>query len=198
VQEHVAHLTSDLLASEMFSVPLGAVIPAHQWLVRKALPPTLEEVAFNLQLPVLDGVPAQSLIALRRNEGDAFRRFQGALRTAIQERIKVAGASCSAVMAEEIRRDVIDPRVSEIGSLLKSSEWTLTKKSATGVFLGALATTCGILCGAPVTMAFSAGATAAVTLLGKAAGSHIDRLAEIKAGDMYFMWKATEHAGHNR
>jgi hypothetical protein len=198
IRSHIACLTSDLFASKAYSAPLGAVIPFHQRLLKKALPPTLEEVAFALELPVLRGVPAKELIALRKNEGDAFRRFQNALRTAIRERLNVAGSSSSQAVAEEIRRDLIEPRLADINSLLASSERTLAKKSATSLVLGALATTCGVLCGAPITTAFTTSVVATVSLVGRATQSHLDEKAEIETKDLYFIWKATEHAQHSR
>lgn len=196
IREHLAHLTSDLLASKTYGASLGAVIPFHQQLLRKALPPTLEDVAFMIELPVLQGVSAKSLIAFRRNEQEAFIRFQSALRTAIQERLKVTGSFSAKVVADQIQTDLIQPRLNEIRALLASSERTLTKKSAASVFLGGLATTCGVLCGAPVAIAVAAGVAASVGGVGAAAASHIDTQTEIQSKDMYFMWKALEHLSH--
>ena len=59
--------------------------------------------------------------------------------------------------------------------------------------MGALATTCGLLAGAPPPVALAAGVTAAVTLVGSAASKYLDDKTEVSLKGMYFLWRAEEH-----
>ena len=52
----------------------------------------------------------------------------------------------------------------------------MAKKSAVGVFLGALATTCGLICGVPASIAVSAGVAATLGMTQSAANKYLGKL----------------------
>jgi hypothetical protein len=60
------------------------------------------------------------------------------------------------------------------------------------LFLGTLATTCGILAGRPPTISLSA-LGGAVAATGSAAHTHLEEKQQIALDDMFFLWKAIEH-----
>jgi len=192
----VAHLTADVLAAQKCSAPLGAVFGLHRWLLEKSNKIGVADIAFRLSLPVLDGVSTKTLVGIRRDEREHFVRFQQGLKKAITERLKSLGAERSDALAKEIQKDLIESNINRIRDRLAASERALTKKAAVGVILGGLSTTCGLLCGVPPVAALSAGITAAIVATGAATTKHIDDQRETELSDMYFAWKAIQHAPH--
>ena len=193
IKEFLAYLNSDVLTARGSGSPLGAVIPLHERLLQRGQSPSAADVAFHLELPVLNGLPTETLIKLRRDEHDYFARFQRSLRQAIDERIRTSNSENARSIAEEIRRDLIDPELEKIHERLVASERTLVKKTAVGTFLGAIATTCGLLCGAPAALAISGGVAAAIGTTSTAAAKHLDDKNDLSLSDMYFIWKAVTH-----
>ncbi len=196
LRRHVAHLTSDVAAARKYGIALGAAIGFHERLLRRVHPLASEDVAFQLELPVLNGLRAETLIAIRRDEQEYFARFRDCLRLAIQERVRNASSHNSITIAKEIKWDLIQPQLNRINERLAESEKALNKKSAVGVFLGALTTTCGLLIGMPPVPALSAGTAVTVAVTATAAAKHIDERHDVSLSEMYFLWKAHEHAQH--
>jgi hypothetical protein len=87
--------------------------------------------------------------------------------------------------------------VRAIRDRLKASERALNKKAATGLFLGSLATTCGLLIGADTAVALEAGVTTAIAFTAAAASKHLDEKRDLELEDAYFLWKALDHRSHN-
>jgi hypothetical protein len=195
-EQHLVDLTADVLASQDVGMPLGAALGLHGRMFSEIGPPTLADVVLQLDLPVLDGVPTSTLIQIRQEERDSFVRFRKALRVAIAERVKVSASKDAQSLGKEIRLDVIEPALSSIRQRLAVSVAALSKKSGVGLFLGALATTCGILSGMPPSASAAAGSTVAITVTGVAAQKHIDEQAQVALDDMYFLWRAAGHVDH--
>jgi hypothetical protein len=149
IEKFLAYLAADVTAARQCGSPLGAAIPFHNRLLQEALPPTVADVAVNIELPVLQNVSPSTLIEIRRDEAEHFLRFKSALRMAIEERLRNAATSNSRAIAREIVRDVIDPELHTIRARLKAAERAAAKKPALGLGVGALATACGILVGLP-------------------------------------------------
>lgn len=192
-ENFLAYLASDVRAAQIYDAPLGSAIPFHQQLLRTANSPTVAEVAMRMRLPVLEGIAPDVLLRIREDEHEYFDRFRTQLRLAIQERLKAAESEDPERVANEIQRDVIEPELNAIRDRLGATEKIVAKKSTVGVFMGALATTCGLLAGAPPPVALAAGVTAAVTLVGSAASKYLDDKTEVSLKGMYFLWRAEEH-----
>src|SRR5205085_4392428 len=151
---------------------------------------------FHIELPVLQGVPIEALIKFRRDEHESFQRFQNSLRLAINERQKLTPSVRADDIAEQIRLDVIEPELINIRDKLRAAERALAKKSAVGIFMGVLATTCGILAGVIPPASIAAGVGTMITASISAATKHIEENQQISLSNMYFLWKAVKHLGH--
>lgn len=194
IQEHLLELTADVMAARQLKLPLGASTGLHGMLLSARRPPIPTDVLLKLELPVLDGVSTKSLIEIRNRERESFMKFRNSLRIAASERLKASASGDPRSIAEEIRLDVIEPALDGIRQRLLSSEKGLAKKTGVAVFLGALVTTVGVLCGLPPTTALQGGSVLTITATGIAAQKHIDEQQQTSLDDMYFLWRASEHS----
>jgi hypothetical protein len=191
--ENLSELTFDVASAHQLKLPLGAISRIHARMLSANHPPAGADVAFHLSLPILDGVPVKELVRLREREHDSFLRFRDSLRAAIKERAALAGSASARSVADQIQMDVIEPSLNKIRQQLAASEKALAKKTGVSLFLGALVTTCGILCGLSPTLAVPAGITAVATGTNSAAQKHIGEKQDISMHSMYFLWQASEH-----
>jgi len=196
LRRYMAHLTSDVAASHQTKVPLGATIKFHGRLLQKSNELTNASVAFHLQLPILEGVPTETLVKIRHDEQDYFKRFQNRLRLAIDERIKIDSSSDVAKLAIQIRNDLIEPELQKIKDRLAASEKLLLKKSVVGIALGTFATICGLIAGLPPTVTIPAAITPILTMYGQAESKHLEEKRDLSLEDMYFLWQAAQHQPH--
>lgn len=180
---------SDITAAQQLRQPLGAGVRMHENALRdEAL--TVGDVAFELQLPVLDELPIWDIVKIRQDGSEYFRNFQHSLSAAIEERL--SDDAVSQALADEVTRDVIEPDVARIAARLRSAESSLKRKAGTSVALGALTTTVGVVIGAPLVVA--AGIAAVGTSL-PAAHKYFDDKRSVELSDMYFLWRLEEEAG---
>lgn len=193
VRKFVAHLTSDMTAAKSANLPLGSTIFLYRRLMQWSQFNPIEQVAFELQLPVLDHLPTEALIKIRLDEHEYFQRFQARLRQAMQERQRIDPTADPEKIATQIRLDLIEPELRRLRDRLKASEQALNKKSYVGLALGALATTCGLISVAPMPISFAAGTGVAISMTGAAASKHIEEVRDTSLEDFYFLWKASEH-----
>jgi len=191
---HIACLTGDIATATKLKMPLGTVHGFEASLLSLSRPIEVSDVVFQLQLPVLDGLPTSTLIKLREQESDSFAKFRNSLRRAAQERLKAGLSDNAKLLADEIRMDVIEPSLNVIRQRLASSQKAMVKKTSVGLFLGAVATTCGLLYNLPPPVAISAGMSAALTATGVAANKQIEEESDVALDDMYFLWQAERHA----
>lgn len=199
LRRYLAHLTSDVAMARAIAAPLGSAVWFHGRLLRRAgCSPAPADVALELELPILEAVPLETLVKLRTDEHEAFVRFRFKLRQAAGERLKAATGDSPAAVARQIRQDLIDPEVERIRQRLVSAQRMLAKKTAVGVGLGGLVTVCGLLAGAPPAVATAAGIGTMTTLTGRAVAKDLEEGRETGLADMYFLWKAAEHARHGR
>jgi hypothetical protein len=180
-------------AAQIYKTPLGAAIPFHQRMLANSYSPTVADVAMSMHLPVIEGLTPDVLLRIREDEQEYFTRFRIQLRLAIQERLKNAQSKDPLKIATEVQRDVMEPELNALKQRLRMAEKNVAKKSAVGIFLGALATTCGLLAGAVPPVALAAGLTAAVSVSGNAAGKYLDEISEAHLNWMYFAWQAEKH-----
>lgn len=185
VHGHISHLASDIRLARKLRAPLGTVVPLHKQLLTQASS-TEAEVAFELQLPVLEGVPVRTLIELRKDDDAGFRSFRDALRAAIRERNQTKGSAAD--VADEIRKDVIDPALTKIDRNLRVIEEKLSRKHNITTGVAAMATTCGLLGLSPLAEALVGGCVAAGLATEH---KYAEEKSELSTDDLYFLWKAT-------
>ena len=196
LRRYATHLTADVMTARAAGLPLASTLWLHrQILQEQSRTPTAEDIAFSLSLPVLANVRVRDLIRIRRDNQDGFERFRDRLRQALRERLKTAGAATAPALAKEIERDLIEPELRAIRVRLETAHSTLTKKTAVGIFLGGLATTCGLLAGAVPVVAVTAGVGTLIAAAGTGAAKTLDEHRDIQLADMYFLWKAIGHRG---
>jgi hypothetical protein len=198
VGRYLAHLTADKLAADALAAPLGATVRLHRDLLRRAMNVDDIEVAtaFELKLPILEGIDLRTLLELREKEREHFERFRVALRTAVRERIRNRDSPHPTKVAAEIESDVIVPALNDISLRLRTAQQSLERKGKFASRLGALLTTCGVVLGQPWLAAAGVG-TGGVLL--QAINKDIDDERDLQLNDMYFLWQAAGHASlHGR
>jgi hypothetical protein len=117
--------------------------------------------------------------------------FRYSLRTAIKERLRESDATDPKEIAQEIRRDVIDPALNKIERTLNGARSALLRKGAVSVGVGMLATTCGLLTANPLLIGTGFG-TAMTTIAH--VNKYIEEARDVSLSDMYFLWRAQKHA----
>ncbi len=193
----LAGLSADAVTARRMKSPLGATVRFYRELLATHPSPSVEEVAFELELPVLENVPLEVLIRLRRDDRDLFERFQLALRSAISQRLKTAQDEDAPTIAAEIRMDVIQRELNSIRARLEAARNLAFLSSLPGLVLGAAATTVGFLGHVPPLLTGPVevgGAFLGLQGVGKAAVDYFSARTTVAASDMYFLWKAHEHA----
>ncbi|HXZ42550.1 MAG TPA: hypothetical protein VEG68_17550 [Terriglobales bacterium] len=192
--EYMVDLVADVSAAREYGLPLGSAQAFSAEMLKLSRPASVADVIFRLELPVLQGVSAAELIAIREANLDSFERFRSALRRAATEGLKANPGRSTVQAAEEIRKDIVEPELAKIKSTLACAEQVLVKKASVSIFLGVLATTCGILSGLAPALAVSAGVAATLAGVGPAALKNLDTEGEVRLSDMYFLWKGVGHS----
>jgi hypothetical protein len=189
VHYHSATLAADIAAAQKYGVPLATGVNYHGRLIERLRRRTVPaDVALELKLPVLQGVPIRELLRIRSDEHEYFERFRSALRRAIKARIDHGDSS--SIAAEVVADDVL-PALNGIADRLKASERALARKAAYSITLSIVATACGALTGIVPLLAGGALAGIAGTLA--AQGKFTDEKREVELSDMYFLWRADDH-----
>jgi hypothetical protein len=202
VQTYWLGAASDLYTASTMHLPIGlgagleATMAQALGTKAAAAPLSVGDVAFNLSLPVVDGLPVKELLAVRAAEQDAFETFRDSLTRAIKERLASGGDSEPAdKIAGEIQEDVIEPALHEIKRRLHVAENALVKSHRYNIVVAGLATVCGLIGALPLAIPLAVGAVAgAVTVESK----FISDKKNISLSDMYFLWQAKEHADERR
>ena len=198
VQRYLAELCADALAARRTHTPLGSTIPFYKRLLATRPSAEMEAVAFDLGLPISPNISIKKLVKLRQVEGPSFQRFQTALRKAIGEYSKIAPSSSSAVLARQIKRDVIDPELRRIRDLLVATRVQTDKSAAIGVGLGIAAVTAGLLTplsANPIGSGLVVGGalTTAASSIKKAYDDRFAIQRDVALSDMYFLWRTHRH-----
>jgi len=182
-------LVTDISLAHELSLPLGSTVALHGEILREMDSEVSGgDVAFNIELPVIDGLSITALLQLRQDENDSFELFRGALRSAVNERVAAIDLGRDARgLAKEIERDVINPELRRIRLKMDTTRKRLRRNSGLAVVAGGLITSCGIAGGSGF---FDAGATVAVSGVAAAIRQASDAALNIKSHDMYFLWKA--------
>jgi hypothetical protein len=191
VRVHVEALLCDLAQTQDMKAPLGTTLSFYKQILHEEAGLDEASVAFQMDLPILQGVDPEVLLKIRQDEGDHFDAFRNSLRMAIKERLRESDATDPKEIAEEIRHDLIDPALNSIERRLNAARSALLRKGAVSVGVGALATTCGLLTANPLLIG-SGFATAMTTVAH--VNKYIEEDRDVSLSDMYFLWRAQKHA----
>jgi hypothetical protein len=181
----------DFVKSRMLNLPLAATVQAD-WLTSSmgshndAVEDRMGRVALRLELPVVEGLLGQDLLAFIEDEREPFIAFRSALRKAIEENLKRLDSKSDAEVAEAVKREYIEPEIAKISAHLNGARKSLTKKVVAGVGVGALVTSVGLFAAMPLII--GAGIAAAATPLPQVY-KYFDDSTSIEVSDMYFLWK---------
>ncbi|MEV4122280.1 hypothetical protein [Micromonospora sp. NPDC049645] len=191
---HIIELLEDVAAADEFKAPLASL--AQPKFFETASPETnasVDQVALNLQIPILLGMETRDIIALRESEYEHFERFRATLVESIQMAIEKHDSDSPERIAAAVWRDSVEPAIAEIDRKIKSSSRSLAFKTVAGLSVGAATTAFGALASLPFVV--TAGVAAAATPLIQAY-KFFDDKQSIELSDMYFLWKAKRHS-HN-
>lgn len=185
----VAALTTSVWSARENNAALGQTVWANSKILQ---PPTSAEVnpasvAFNVTLPVLDGVPAATLLSLRRHEADEFVSFRGAITATIEERIAAMPLADSRAVGESVVSDVLMPEVSRLQRRMESAADLLGKRSLASVTTGSLLTTVGLLAFAPLAVP---GILLGVGGLLGSYNAYAKEKSEVDVSDLHILWRA--------
>jgi hypothetical protein len=151
-----------------------------------------DQVAFELELPVVKGLDLRTLLKIRRDEKLSFERFRRALVTAIKDRLATGVHVDAKKIAREICKDVLEPALAEIESRLKGTTKSLRGKGAATLAISSIPAIYGLHSASPLLIA--AGLTPAVNSLTNAVHRYIEERRDVALSDMFFLWQAQRHA----
>jgi hypothetical protein len=189
IERYFDHLVADIWASKYYKASLGCTVQSHHLFLSGQVKER-DSIAFQIDLPILNGATFDQLYRLREAEADHFQRFRTALRRVLDERLAASESVNGMHIAREITEDYLEPALHSIRDRLKASEGVMNKKSAVGLALGSLATVCGLLAGAGPTVSTSAGISAAIAITSAAAMKHLEEKRDVELDDAFFLWNA--------
>jgi hypothetical protein len=193
LKEHLDFFTEDLHAKSHLAGTLGSVVWTHELLLTRIGQPKARDVVLRMSLPSINRVPVKELIAIRESEGDSFASFRNALTSAAQKMTASTQNASAHDLSEQIVQDLVQPELVKIEARLRSARKTLKRKTALSLAVGALATKCGLLLGlGPTAGPIGIGAAAAGSMA--AGAKYLEEKQSIELSDMYFLWKALQHA----
>ncbi len=193
VHLHIRNLETDIVAAQGLKGTLGATVWSHEHVLsRLSKGADTTNVLFRISFPSLAHVPIKELMSLRLQEGDAFLAFRSALTKAVREIVASKPSSDAQTVAAEVVRDVIEPELTRLRQRLKTAQRALHRKSAISIGLAGISTLIGLQLGMNPFVAGGVG----VLLSGPigAASKYVDEKQTIEMSDMYFLWKALQHA----
>lgn len=146
------------------------------------------EVAIEVGLPILHGVPAVDLLRIRQDEADSFERFRTALRATICEALKgLDDPESPGVTAADVIDEILIPALHDIDQRLDSAKKTLVKKSSVNATVGTSLAVIGLISGIPLLL--PAGIALGTAIPGIHMSRYIEQKNEVEISDMYFLWK---------
>lgn len=192
VRTFLVNLTADVSAAKKYGGPLGSTIPMFQKLLASR-GEKISNVAFELELPVLDGLSTAQLIDVRLEYGDTFARFRRRLGSFLEECVQ-QGVTGPAEIRARVKTDLIDGELEELKLSLKQAQRALKKKSAYAFSLGSLTAMVGLTTGIVTPpVAFGLAATISASSLSPGVSRYIDETTKIESDDLYFLLEAEAH-----
>jgi hypothetical protein len=194
--EYMSALERDLKVAHLLKGSLGSTLWSHQRAISAmSEAPDPASVALHVSFPTLENVPINELIAIRSTNQDAFIAFRNAITRAAREMSANNGALNHKELSNRITLDVIEPELANLNQRLRSAKRSLTRKAATTIVLSSVGTLCAASLGLfPAAAIGALGTAAAISNISKDVSKYIDEKREIELSDMYFIWKALNHA----
>lgn len=191
-RKFLVHLTADINAARIYGGSFGSTIPLSQKLLANR-GEGVSKVAFEVQLPVLNGLSTAQLIEVRLKYQDTFTRFRKRLGFFLEECVRGGITGPDDVQAK-LKADLIDGELAELKSDLRKAQASFRRKSAYALTLGSLVATIGVTTGI-ITPSVAYGLVAAVsaTSLSPGVAKYVDDMVKLKSDDLYFLLQAEEH-----
>lgn len=181
-------LVGDTLMSKKFALPLAmssTILP--EW--TGSHPSAVEsEAALRIELPVLKGVDAGTLLKYREDNWPEYERFRAALREGIREQARQLGSSDPATVAKAVMSDYIQPELAAIERGFKSARSALGSKFTAVGAIGTTVLVVGLIAAAPVVIGAGVAAGGAVI---PSITKYFDDRATVRNSDLYFLWDAS-------
>jgi hypothetical protein len=193
ILEYSNALVNDVVFAHHLNVPLAHTIESN-WLADNGGQVTVAEndVALNLQLPILQGVSIRELLKLREEERPFFDQFRNGIRLAIRDQIARHDSSSPSAVAQSVVQEYVEPALADIDRRLRVNQRRLSRKAVASVAVGTAATSAGLISSLPLVLGAGIAAIgAALTHVYK----YVDDLGEIELSDMYFLWKVGKITG---
>jgi CHASE3 domain sensor protein len=193
LHSHIYELEEDLVAAQQLKGTLGSSVGSHERVIsRLSTGVDTPNVLFQIAFPSLERVPIKELISLRLHEGDAFMAFRQALTKAVEGMITNNQCTDTEAVAAEILRDIVEPELARLQQQLRSAQHALARKVVASLALAGVSTVCGLQIGMNP---FAAGAAGLLMSgAGNAVSKYEDEKQAIEMSDMFFLWKALQHA----
>lgn len=192
-RRHASHLVSDVRASREVGAPLGArVIDSIQGISRIQDQIHVDDVALEIDIPVLRSMRAGDIVKLREDEYHVFTRFRDSLCLAIKERLAADSSGDPEKMGRDIVDEVIQPSLNDIQQRLLKAQEILAKKSAIATVLGSIVISVGMLSQIPLVI--PAGIAASLVSPTVHIPKYFEDKRDIELSDMYFLWLAERRA----
>lgn len=193
---HMGPLAQDIRTAHDLKGSLASTVWSHeQALIYMSKAPDPSSVAFHISFPTLENVPINELIEIRSANGDAFLSFRNSLTKAAREMSANYKSLGYEELARQIKSEIIDDEIAKLNKRLRTAKSALTRKVITAITLSSVGTLCAAFFGLFPAIATGTIATgAAIANINKDASKYIDDKREIELSDMYFVWKALNHA----
>lgn len=192
VRGFLVHLTADVNAARKYGGAFGSTIPMFQKPIANRSEKA-SNVAFEVELPALDGLSTLQLIEVRLKYQDTFTRFRKRIGSFLEECVR-QGLTRRADIQAKLKTDLIDGKLEELKLNLKQAEESLKRKSTYALCLGSLVATIGVTTGIVTPpVAFGLAATVSATSLGAGVSKYVDDTVKLKSDDMYFLLQAEAH-----
>ncbi|HTD44123.1 MAG TPA: hypothetical protein VK687_08075 [Bryobacteraceae bacterium] len=191
-RKFLVHLTADVNAARKYGGAFGSTIPTFQKLLANR-GEKVSSVAFEVELPALDGLSTAQLIEVRVRYHDTFTRFRKRVGSFLEECVR-QGVTQRPDIQAKLKADLIDGELEELKLNLKQAEESLRRKSTYALCLGSIVATIGVTTGIitpPV--AFGLAATVSAASLSPGVSRYVDDMVKLKSDDMYFLLQAEEH-----
>jgi hypothetical protein len=192
LRRFLVHLTADVNAARKYGGVFGSTIPMFQKLFANRSE-TASNVAFELELPALDGLSTAQLIEVRLKYQDTFTRFRKRVTSFLEDCVR-QGFTRPADIRAKLKTDLIEGELEELKMNLKQAEESLKRKSTYALCLGSLVATIGVTTGIVTPpVAFGLAATVTATSLGPGVSRYVDDTVKLKSDDLYFLLQAEAH-----
>ncbi len=96
-------------------------------------------------VPIIQDADINNIIKLRNSEGEAFIVYRDSINQALK---KTAGGNLR--IAQEYKREMIDPELNKIAQTISNNKKMLLKKTAIDISIAAAAISIGVLSGIPI------------------------------------------------